>query len=291
VSKTAWPGGARCALSVTIPVDAETVILAEGRRYARHPLAMSHQVYEIQRGVPRLLSMLRELELRATFLVPGWTLERYPALADAIATAGHELAHHSYSHRKPVSLGPGEERADFERALAVMHRLGVPPVGHRAAFWCPSYETLELVAEHGLQYDCSLMGDDHPYLVETAHGTVVELPAHWALDDFDHYAFLPDPRLGRNVEAPQTAVAVWQAELDGMRHYGGLCQLTCHAMLSGRPGRAAALRAFLEQALGAGDVAFLTCAEAATHARLDPALTRRRNEPVTVADEVPARAH
>jgi peptidoglycan/xylan/chitin deacetylase (PgdA/CDA1 family) len=285
-NETPWPGGARCAMALTIPVDAETVVLAEGRRYARHPLAMSHQVYEIQRGVPRLLAMLADLGLRATFFVPGWTLERWPRLADDIAGAGHELGHHSYSHRRAVSLGPGEERADFERALEVMQRLGVPPAGHRAASWCPSHETLALVAEHGLRYDTSLMGDDRPYLVETEHGDVVELPAHWALDDFDHYAFLPEPHLGRNVEPPQTAVAVWRAELDGMRRYGGLCQLTCHAMLSGRPGRAAALRRLLEETLEAGDVAFMTCAEAAAHALAHSALARRRDAPVAPAADV-----
>ena len=274
-----WLGGKAAALIVTIPVDCETVVLAHGRRFARHPLPMSHQVYEIQRGVPRLLAMLASVGVPATFFVPGWTLERYPQLAEQIAGAGHELAHHSYSHRKPTDLTPGDERADFERALVVMQRLGVPPAGHRAAYWSPSHRTLELVAEHGLAYDTSLMGDDRPYLIQVGERQVVELPPHWVLDDFEHYAFLPEPSLARNVEAPQTVIEIWQAELDGLRGYRGLCQLTCHAFLSGRPGRALALRRFLEYARGCGDVTFMTCADAARRARADPASPCRRHAP------------
>lgn len=270
-----WLGDKKTAFALTIPVDCETVVLAEGRRYARHPLAMSHQVYEIQRGVPRLLAMLADLRINATFFVPGWTLERHPHLAELIAGGGHEIAHHSYSHRKPTDLGPGEERADFERALEVMSRLGVSPLGHRAAYWSAGPQTLDLVAEFGLRYDTSLMGDDRPYLVRRRDRDVVELPSHWILDDFDHYAFLPQPHLGRNIEAPQTAVGIWRQELDGLREYGGLCQLTCHAFLSGRAGRTLALRGLLEYALSCGDVEFMTCAEAARRAREDTTLTAR----------------
>jgi peptidoglycan/xylan/chitin deacetylase (PgdA/CDA1 family) len=247
---------------LTIPVDCETVVLSEGRRYARHPLPMSHQVYEIQRGLPRLLALLADLGVPATFFVPGWTLERHPQIVEPILAGGHELAHHSYSHRRPTDMAPGEERADFERALEVMARLGLAPAGHRAAYWSASYQTLELVAEHGLLYDCSLMGHDRPYRVNG----VVELPPHWLLDDFDHYAYLPEPYLGRNVEAPQTVVRVWREELDALRRTGGLFQLTCHAFLSGRAGRARALRGVLEYALSCSDVELLTCEQVARSA-------------------------
>ena len=261
------PDGKTTQFALTIPVDCETVVLAEGGRYAQHPLAMSHQVYEIQRGVPRLLALLGDLGIGATFFVPGWTLERYPQLVEMIAGAGHELAHHSYGHRRPTDLGPVGERADFERAVEVMTGLGVTPLGHRAAYWSASSQTLDLVAEYGLLYDTSLMGADGPYVVRRGRRDVVELPCHWILDDFDHYAFLPRPWLGGNVEAPQTVIAIWREELDGLRRFGGLCQLTCHAFLSGRAGRALALRGLLEYALSCADVEFTTCADAARRAR------------------------
>jgi peptidoglycan/xylan/chitin deacetylase (PgdA/CDA1 family) len=251
------------AFVLAVPIDGEASILAESRRYAQHAGPMSQQVYEVQRAVPRILAMLRDLEIQATFFVPGWTLERYPFLAEHLAGAGHEIAHHSYGHRSPTLMEPQEERADFERALAAMERLGVTPAGHRAATSSATLHTLRLVAEYGLAYDSSLMGHDRPYLLETGAGTIVELPLHWALDDFDLYGFLPEPFIGRRVEPPQVAVAVWRDEFAALRESGGLCLLTAHAFLSGRPGRALALRGFLEEVREAGDVPFMTCRQAA----------------------------
>jgi peptidoglycan/xylan/chitin deacetylase (PgdA/CDA1 family) len=260
---------AGAAFTLAVPVDGEASILAGSRRYAQHAGPMSQQVYEIQRAVPRLLAMLAELDIRATFFVPGWTLERYPCLAEDILGAGHEMAHHSYGHRSPTLMDASEERADFERALAAMQRLGIAPAGHRAATSFATLNTLRLVAEYGLSYDCSLMGDDRPYLIETGAGTIVEVPLHWALDDFDAYGFLPEPFIGRRVEAPQVAVEVWREEFQALRASGGLCLLTAHAFLSGRPGRALALRDFLGEVREAGDVEFLTCREAAARAISD----------------------
>jgi hypothetical protein len=57
--------------------------------------------------------------------------------------------------------------------------------GHRAALWGASWQTPDLIAEYGLSYDSSLMGDDRPYRIATDSGPIVELPVHWSLDDWE----------------------------------------------------------------------------------------------------------
>ena len=109
---------------LTFDVDAEAPILAEGGRYARNAGVMSHQAYGPLVGVPRILDLLREYSLPATFFVPGWTADRYPQTVETILAAGHEVGHHSYAHFSPVAQTEDEERADFERALATLRRLG-----------------------------------------------------------------------------------------------------------------------------------------------------------------------
>ena len=145
-----WLAGQRAVAVLSFDVDAESPILAMGRRYAKHAMAMTHQAYGPLVGVPRLLELLADYGLTATFFVPGLTVERYPATVESIVEAGHEVGHHSYSHRSPVDLTPDEERADFERALAALERAGVKPSGHRAALWEASWQTPGLVAEYGL---------------------------------------------------------------------------------------------------------------------------------------------
>ena len=141
-----WHGGAQAVVTLTFDVDAETPILAAGRRYADHLMTMSHQAYGPDVGVPRILEMLAELGVPATFFVPGWVAEQRPGLAATIVEHGHEVAHHSYSHRAPTSLSADEERADFERALAVFVAQGIE-IHHSTSGRLVEHEELESITQ------------------------------------------------------------------------------------------------------------------------------------------------
>ncbi len=277
-----WLGESAAVAVLSFDVDAESPILAQGRRYADHAMVMTHQAYGPLVGVPRLLDLLDDFGIKATFFVPGLTADRYPQTVERIAAAGHEVGHHSYSHRSPVDLGEAGEREDFERALEALDRVGVRPKGHRSALWEASWGTPALVAEYGLEYDSTLMDDDRPYLLETGHGIIAELPPHWSLDDWEQYAYLPRPPIGVNIESPAKVFDLWSNELDAMRRHGCLFMLTNHPFLSGRPGRVETLRKLIEHALGRGDVEFVTAAEVAARVRDDKQATKRTLRPVEV---------
>ncbi|WP_436776218.1 polysaccharide deacetylase family protein [Yinghuangia sp. YIM S09857] len=275
MSKT-WRDGAAVVATLTFDVDAEAPVLAHGRGHAAHASTMSHQAYGPDVGVPRILDLLDDLGVPATFFVPGWVAESRPGLAAGIVERGHEVAHHSYSHRPPTTLPPGAEDADFARAMDVFAAQGIEISGHRAANWEATARTAELVAEYGLLYDSSLMGDDRPYRVSTARGPVTELPVHWSLDDWEQYAFLPAPHVGSIIESPRKVLEMWTDELDAMAEYGCLFNLTNHPFLSGRPSRAVALRRLIEHGLARGDVRFLRCRDVARQSNDDPALPTRQ---------------
>jgi peptidoglycan/xylan/chitin deacetylase (PgdA/CDA1 family) len=277
-----WLRASAAAAVLSFDVDAESPILNRGRRYADNPGVMSHQAYGPLVGVPRILALLEEYRIRATFFVPGLTADRYPDVVERIAAAGHEVGHHSYAHKKPVGMSEPEERADFERALVTLERLGVRPQGYRAPGWEPAWRTPALVAEYGLVYDSSLMDDDRPYVLETGAGAIVELPVHWSLDDWEQYAYVPEPDVGGVIEAPSKVLELWRGELDAMRRYGCLFVLTMHPFLSGRPARVEALRALIEHAVGCGDVEFVAGAEVAKRVLADPDAPRRPLRPVEI---------
>jgi peptidoglycan/xylan/chitin deacetylase (PgdA/CDA1 family) len=281
-----WLGDSACLACLTFDVDAEAPILVESGLYARNAGVMSHQAYGPLVGVPRILDLLREYSLPATFFVPGWTADRYPHVVDAILKAGHEIGHHSYAHRSPFVLTEDEERADFERALASLKALGVEPKGFRCPSWEPGWRTPQIVAEYGLEYDSSLMDSDKPYVLDTGAGEIVELPVHWSLDDWEQYAYIPDPPFRSAIEAPTKVLDLWTSELDAMRRYGCLFVLTCHPFLSGRPHRVEVLRTLIDRALAFGDVEFVGCREAARRSREDPAVERKPLTPVIVDPDV-----
>ncbi|CAN3130803.1 polysaccharide deacetylase family protein [Mycobacterium sp. smrl_JER01] len=283
---TPWHGDSAAVAILTFDVDAETPILAQGRHYAGHLMTMSHQSYGPDVGVPRILDMLDELGVPATFFIPGWVAEHRPGLAASIAQRGHEVAHHSYSHRSPTTMTAAEEREDFERALEVFAAQDIEIRGHRAALWGASWQTPDIIADYGLAYDSSLMGDDRPYLVATATTPIVELPVHWSLDDWEQYAYLPDPHIGAVIESPAKVAEMWRAELAAMRRYRCLFNLCVHPFLSGRPSRIVALRGVIEEALSFGDVRFARCREVADAVNADPAIQPRVLTPPPVTPDI-----
>jgi hypothetical protein len=103
---TDWRAGHAAVAVLSFDVDAESAILAEGRRYAEQAMVMTHQAFGPRTGVPRLLALLAEYGLRATFFIPGLTADRYPETVQQVLAAGHEVGHHSYSHRSPVPISP-----------------------------------------------------------------------------------------------------------------------------------------------------------------------------------------
>ena len=206
-----------------------------GRRYADHAMVMTHQAFGPLVGVPRLLALLAEYELPATFFVPGLTAERYPETVRRIAEAGHEIGHHSYSHRSPVDLSESEERADFERALAALGQLGVDPSGHRAALWEASWRTPR--ARGGVRHALRLEPDGLRPSLPAWHGRrhrSIELPPHWGLDDWEQYAFLPRPDIGSVIESPREG----PRDVEGRARRDAPARLSLHAHLPSVPVRA-----------------------------------------------------
>ena len=93
--KSGWRQGAACVAALTFDVDAESPVLAAGRRYADNAMAMTHQAFGPKVGVPRILQMLKDVQQPATFLIPGVTAERYPRMVEQVLDFDRCIAHAS----------------------------------------------------------------------------------------------------------------------------------------------------------------------------------------------------
>lgn len=271
-SRLSWPGGAQAAASFSFDVDAESAILHAAPSSADRPGVMSHQSYGPLVGVPRLLDVLDRHSVVSTFFVPGYTAERYPGVVRDIVAAGHEIAHHGYLHETLQGVEPSAEAAYLDRGLEALERVaGIRPLGYRAPMWEPTWATAGLLAERGFLYDSSLMDADHPYELAVADvegvASIVEIPIHWALDDWEQYCFVPGVSGEGLIESPAKVEEMWSLELDAMRDVGGCFTLTNHPFLTGRPSRARALERVVEQAVGYGDVWVTSLAQIAEYVR------------------------
>jgi polysaccharide deacetylase family protein (PEP-CTERM system associated) len=107
-----------------------------------------------------LLDELGRHGIRATFFVVGQVARDDPALIRAIHRDGHELAIHSWGHRRVHHHTPASFRADVRQCRDELEQVsGAPVVGYRAPTFSIVRQTawaLDELAELGLTYDSSI---------------------------------------------------------------------------------------------------------------------------------------
>jgi peptidoglycan-N-acetylglucosamine deacetylase len=236
------------------------------------------------RASRRILAFLKSHRIRATWFVPGFTIESFPRECQAVLAGGHEIAHHSWAHIPNASMSREEEEVDLVRASEAIVRLtGHRPRGYRSPAWDLSGNTLDLLLAHGFQYDSSMMGDDYtPYWVRNGdvaelgkpyrfgkETTLIEMPISWSLDDHPHFEFIRTQET--TLASLQPARAVMANWLDEFRYMKkvvdwGILTYTMHPYVIGRGYRMLALEDLVAKLAAEGAV-FLTMEEAAAEAR------------------------
>jgi peptidoglycan/xylan/chitin deacetylase (PgdA/CDA1 family) len=271
-----WPAGYRAAACFTFDLDAESPILFDHPEAASWLDVMSHQAYGPRTAGPRLLRLLDAAGVKATFFIPGYTAERWPDTVRAIRDAGHEIAHHGYLHEGARSAPDAatEERRLLRGLEALDAVAGVRPIGYRGPNWELSYATPGLLVKHGFRYDTGMMDADHPYRLavspEPDAPSMVELPAHWSLDDWEPYNYLPGITGSGVIASPAEVIARWTLELEALVDEGGLFMLTNHPFVSGRASRAAGLARLIRRAQEIDGLWIATAAEIAAYVETLP---------------------
>ena len=235
-------------------------------------------------GARRILALLKAHGLRATWFIPGFTIESHGAACAAVVEHGHEVAHHSWAHVPPAQQSRAEEEADLIRANECIERLtGRNARGYRSPAWDLSENTIDLLLAHGFVYNSSLMGGDYwPYRVRRgdkvalgkpfAFGektSLIEMPISWSLDDYPHFEFVRTPTaVLPGLQPAHTVMASWMDEFRYMRANveWGVLTYTMHPYVIGRGYRMVAFEQLIENLKATGAI-FMTMEEAAAEAR------------------------
>ena len=136
--------------------------------------------------MPKILRLLAEHEVPASFFMPAVSALLHPGEVEAYVAGGHEVGVHGWIHERNMLLAREDELDLTGRALETLEKLsGVRPVGIRTPSWDFSDHTLAIIEELGLAYDSSLMADDEPYelLADGRPTGIVEIPVEWIRDD------------------------------------------------------------------------------------------------------------
>ena len=261
-----WPDGAKCAAAITFDIDTDSILHLEHRERADTMLSSLSWLKYDEVAVPRILDMYRQCGIKQTFFYPAWCMERYPHLVDMILEGGHEIAAHGYIHEDPNKLPREEEHYWLRRQIEVIEKMtGQRPRGWRGPLYNASKYSPDLLIEEGFIYDATLMGDDVPYILKTAQGSVMELPSHWAMDDWPHYTHSMDMNYMMTIKSPDEAMNVFMSEFEAMYDFGGLWVTVWHPFVSGRLARCRRVLQMIEYMQNKGGVWFATMEEIALH--------------------------
>ena len=148
------PDGARAAVVLTFDNLGEAQDLEFGSWPQGQPLGRHPSVLIV---LPRILSMLAELQLPASFFVESINSVSYPNAMRDIVVAGHEVACHGWRHERWNVLSADEEDALLVRSTKALRELDIEPVGFRPPGGQLSSQSSRLLRRHGMRW-CSPAG-------------------------------------------------------------------------------------------------------------------------------------
>jgi polysaccharide deacetylase family protein (PEP-CTERM system associated) len=159
------------------------------------------QSCRVEANIDRILTLLNEKSVKATFFTLGWIAERYPAMVRRLVDEGHELASHGYAHLRASDQSAAEFNDDITRSKALLEYIGGQPVlGYRA----PSFSigsrnlwALDLLLQAGYRYSSSIYPIQHD---------------HYGMPDAPRFAFYPKGEFGL-LELPITTVRIMNRNL------------------------------------------------------------------------------
>ncbi|MCH2318675.1 MAG: polysaccharide deacetylase family protein [SAR202 cluster bacterium] len=253
-----WPNGAQIAISVVVNYE-------EGSEYSLLDGDSTHEVnnevpspvplkqrdlanesffeYGSRVGVWRILKILDEYSIPASFFSCALALERNPTVGPAIVSAGHEVVGHGNRWEEYYLLGKEDEKLAIETAVkSITASTGVRPVGWYTRY-APSENTRELIASHGgFLYDSNSYSDDIPYYVDVDNNPWLVIPYSLEVNDTRFWR----GGMNRPSDFLETLINTFDVLYEEGAENPKLMNIGLHCRIAGRPSRAAVLKQFFD---------------------------------------------
>ncbi|MGQ5522109.1 XrtA system polysaccharide deacetylase [Chitinimonas sp. PSY-7] len=167
----------------------------------------------VERNVDRILQMLDDRGVKATFFTLGWIAERYPQVVKQIVAGGHELASHGYGHERASDLSEAAFYADISSAKQILESLSGQEVkGYRAPSFSIGKRNLwafDCLSRAGYRYSSSIYPIEHdhygmpdaPRFAHSVRDGLLEIPVstvrwqgrNWPSSGGGYFRLMPYP--------------------------------------------------------------------------------------------------
>jgi peptidoglycan/xylan/chitin deacetylase (PgdA/CDA1 family) len=193
VDRRPWrlPRGARIAVWTIVNVEEWDIEKPMARQYLTAPQGVSpvpdvpnwawHD-YGMRVGFWRILQALQARKIPATTSINASVCQHYPRVAQAMLDAGWEFMGHGV-RQGALHLLP-DQRAAIREAVEILQKFtGKKPKGWLGPGLTETWETLDYLAENGIEYVSDWVNDDQPYEIRTTRGSLVQVPYTLELND------------------------------------------------------------------------------------------------------------
>ncbi|HHU94662.1 MAG TPA: polysaccharide deacetylase family protein [Alcaligenaceae bacterium] len=250
--KVLWPNQARVALWV-MPIlqwfpltSAEAPFRAPGGLTMPYPdlRHYTNRDYGNRVGIFRLLALLKELNIKGSVAINSAIAQRYPELVQHLLQHDMEWIAHGVDMGTVHYSGMKNEAEIIHEAVTSLRRISGQPIqGWLSPGRSQSEETMDLLAQQGVQYSCDWANDDLPYEMRVAQGKHYSMPLAFETDDrVVQLELFQTPEQWAQQQKDRFDV-LWKESLQ----YGGrVMSVPLHAWVSGVPYRLSAVREVLE---------------------------------------------
>ncbi len=185
------PGGARMIIWPVLALEVWDITRPMARMVIPPPQGIpmipdapnwSWHEYGMRVGFWRVKRMLDELGVRPTVTLNARTCLEYPRVAKACLDNGWELNAHAYEQIPMHKLE--DEKASIRKTMKVITSFsGRAPRGWFGPGLTQTYDTIDYLAEAGIEYIGDWVLDDQPVWVTTASKPIVALPYNYEIHD------------------------------------------------------------------------------------------------------------
>ncbi len=193
-----WPGGKTLAVWIIPNVEAWTYDSPGGlatspnlRNVVPDVINYAWREYGIRVGLWRIADVLDSIGVRATVALNSSVCDLFPKAVEEMTRRRWELMGHGITNSQPLSaLSSSTEEMDvIHTALETIHKAtGSRPKGWLGPALAERYDTLDILAEEGIEYVGDWNNDDQPYRMKVKNKKMLSVPYCMELNDIGFFS-------------------------------------------------------------------------------------------------------
>ena len=267
--KLEWPGGAKIAVWIAPNIEfyeLQPPVNPKRTPWARpvpDVLAYSHRDYGNRVGWQRMMAAMDEAGFRGSVSLNVALCDHHPEIIEACAKRNWEFFSHGiYNTRYMYEMTPAQETEIIVDAIETVRKwTGQKLSGWLAPALSNNLWTMDLLAQHGLDYTCDLFHDDQPMPINVRSGRLISVPYSLDMNDVIVY--------NSNQYSPRHYGEIIKRQFDRLRAEGEtsgtvMC-VPLHPYLVGQPHRIGPFAEALRYIAGHSDAWLTTGREIAAH--------------------------